>query len=170
MKNLIVKILRENRNFYDYQFGFCHYFSMNVKEKLQKLLPNKDITYYLVIAEELVLDTNEVIEYHLIHVYIKIGDHYIDSKGVHDYDDVINKIEKYESEAVKYLPDFMELTIKEGESNVIPNLFFDNNECDQEQVKKDIDEFISNNEIKRFINSFFTFLFFTFLFNFYHIS
>ena len=64
----------------------------------------------------------------------------------------------------------MELTIKEGESNVIPNLFFDNNECDQEQVKKDIDEFISNNEIKRFINSFFTFLFFTFLFNFCHIS
>ena len=116
------------------------------------------------------MDTNEVIEYHLIHVYIKIGDHYIDSKGVHDYDDVINKIEKYESEAVKYLPDFMELTIKEGESNVIPNLFFDNNECDQEQVKKDIDEFISNNEIKRFINSFFTFLFFTFLFNFCHIS
>ena len=45
MKNLIVKILRENRNFYDYQFGFCHYFAINVKEKLQKLYPNINYQY-----------------------------------------------------------------------------------------------------------------------------
>ena len=62
MKNLIVKILRENRNFYDYQFGFCHYFAMNVKEKLQKLLPNKDITYYLYIIKMEQLDIVKLIE------------------------------------------------------------------------------------------------------------
>ena len=54
-------------------------------------------------------------------------------------------------EAIKYLPDFMELTIKEGESDIIPNLFFDDNECDQVQVKKDVEEFMSNPEIKKFI-------------------
>lgn len=141
----------ENRNNYDYQFGFCHYFATNIKEKLQELLPNKEINYYLIVTEELVIDTNEIIEYHLIHVYIKIDEYYLDSKGVHDYNDVISKIENYESEAIKYLPDFMELTIKEGESDEIPDLFFDDNECDQQQVKKDIEEFMSNLEIKRFI-------------------
>jgi hypothetical protein len=151
MKDLIVKILKENRNFYDYQFGFCHYFATNIKDKLQELLPNKEVNYYLIIAEELVIDTNEIIEYHLIHVYLKIDDYYIDSKGVHGYDDIISKIENYESEAIKYLPDFMELTIKEGESDEIPDLFFDNNECDQQQVKKDIEEFMSNLDIKKFI-------------------
>jgi hypothetical protein len=45
----------------------------------------------------------------------------------------------------------MELTIKEGESDIIPNLFFDDNECDQVQVKKDVEEFMSNPEIKKFI-------------------
>lgn len=151
MRRLIEKILMENRNNYDYQFGFCHYFATNIKEKLQELLPNKEINYYLIVAEELVIDTNEIIEYHLIHVYIKIDEYYLDSKGVHDYNDVISKIENYESEAIKYLPDFMELTIKEGESDEIPDLFFDDNECDQQQVKKDIEEFMSNLEIKRFI-------------------
>lgn len=151
MKDLIVKILKENRNSYDYQFGFCHYFATNIKEKLQELLSNKEVSYYLIVAEELVIDTNEIIEYHLIHVYIKVDEFYLDSKGVHGYDDVISKIENYESEAIKYLPDFMELTIKEGESDEIPDLFFDDNECDQQQVKKDIEEFMSNLEIKRFI-------------------
>ncbi len=152
MRRLIEKILIENRNNYDYQFGFCHYFATNIKDKLQELLPNKEISYYLIVAEELVIDTNEIIEYHLIHVYLKVDDYYyLDSKGVHGYDDVISKIENYESEAIKYLPDFMELTIKEGESDEIPDLFFDDNECDQQQVKKDIEEFMSNLEIKRFI-------------------
>jgi hypothetical protein len=151
MRKLIEKILMENRNSYDYQFGFCHYFATNIKEKLQELLPNKEVSYYLIVAEELVIDTNEIIEYHLIHVYIKVDEFYLDSKGVHGYDDVISKIENYESEAIKYLPDFMELTIKEGESDQIPDLFFDDNECDQEQVKKDIEEFMSNLDIKNFI-------------------
>jgi hypothetical protein len=148
-----MKKLNENKNLYDYQFGFCHYFATNIKEKLREILPNKDVVYYLIVAEELVMDTNEVIEYHLIHVYIKIDDYYLDSKGVHDYDDIISKIEHYESEAIKYLPDFIKLTIKEGESEHIPNLFFDVNECDQEQVKKDVDEFMSNIDIKKFISN-----------------
>ena len=144
-------MLIENRNIYDYQFGFCHYFATNIKDKLQEILSHKKVTYYLIVSEELVIDTNEIIEYHLIHVYLKVDEYFLDSKGIHGYDDVISKIEKYEMEAIKYLPDFMELTIKEGESDIIPNLFFDDNECDQVQVKKDVEEFMSNPEIKKFI-------------------
>ena len=151
MRKLIEKILIENRNDYDYQFGFCHFFATNIKNKLKEILPGKKIEYYLLIAEELVIDTNEVIEYHLIHVYIKIDNFYLDSKGVHNYDDIMIKFENYEREAIKYLPDFIELTLKEGESDDIPDLFFDDNECDQEQVKQDIEEFITNPEIKQFI-------------------
>ena len=151
MKDLIVKILEENRNFYDYQFGFCHYFATNIKDKLSELLPNKKIKYYLLVAEELVTETDEVIEYHLIHVYIKIDKFYLDSKGVHNYDEIMDRFDNYESEAIKYLPDFMELILKEGESDEIPEMFFDSNECDPQQVKQDIEEFISNPEINKFI-------------------
>ena len=151
MKKPNVKMLIENRNIYDYQFGFCHYFATNIKDKLQEILSHRKVTYYLIVSEELVIDTNEIIEYHLIHVYLKVDEYFLDSKGIHGYDDVISKIEKYEMEAIKYLPDFMELTIKEGESDIIPNLFFDDNECDQVQVKKDVEEFMSNPEIKKFI-------------------
>lgn len=142
----------KHNNYYDYQYGFCHYFAYGVIDYFKEKFPDDDVCYYLILSEEKVVETDEVITQNLIHVYIKVGDNFIDSRGVHDYSDVQNKIDEYEDEAIKFLPDVMTITILEGESDDIPEIFFENNECNQDQVKKDLDKFKSNTEIKSFIN------------------
>ena len=120
---------------------------------LKKKFPDEDVCYYLIISEEKVLETDEVITQNLIHTYIKVNDNFIDSRGVHDYSDVQNKIDEYEEEAIKFLPDVMSITILEGESDDIPDIFFENNECNQDQVEKDLERFKTNPEIKSFVGN-----------------
>ena len=138
---------------YDYQYGFCHYFAYGVIDYFKKKFPDEDVCYYLIISEEKVLETDEVIIQNLIHTYIKVNDNFIDSRGVHDYSDVQNKIDEYEEEAIKFLPDVMSITILEGESDDIPDIFFENNECNQDQVEKDLERFKTNPEIKSFVGN-----------------
>jgi hypothetical protein len=137
---------------YDYQYGFCHYFAYGVIDYFKEKFPDEDVCYYLIISEEKVLETDEVITQNLIHTYIKVNDNFIDSRGVHDYSDVQNKIDEYEEEAIKFLPDVMSITILEGESDDIPDIFFEKNECNQDQIEKDLDRFKSNPEIKSFVS------------------
>jgi len=138
---------------YDYQYGFCHYFAYGVIDYFKEKFPDEDVSYYLIISEEKVVETDEVITQNLIHVYIKVNDNFIDSRGVHDYSDVQNKIDEYEEESIKFLPDVMSIIILEGESDDIPDIFFEKNECNQDQMEKDLDRFKSNPEIKSFINT-----------------
>jgi hypothetical protein len=142
----------DRKNFkYDYQYGYCHYFAYSVMDYMKKKFPGEDVCYYLLVSEEKVIETDEVIQHNLIHVYIKIGDNFIDSNGIHDYSEIQRRVDEYETEAVKFLADVMEIIILEGESDDIPEMFFVDNDCDTTQVQKDLKRFKSNPEIKQFL-------------------
>ena len=67
---------------YDYQWGFCHYFAYNIIDKLKEMYPDKDIKYYLLLADLVYdFDEGEVEQEYLIHAYVSIDGRLLDSNG-----------------------------------------------------------------------------------------
>ena len=135
---------------YDYQHGHCHYFANIIIDEIRKLAPNDfPINYYLILAERHD-DEGETIDDVLIHVYIKIGNYYLDSEGFHTIDDVNKREQEWVDIEETLTPEDYSFNSYQEESENIPNYFF-NRFCKRDTVKKDIKDFISQPQFQDFI-------------------
>jgi hypothetical protein len=153
----IKKILKEtlearwNDGDYDYQKGFCHYFAYNIIDKIRERFPDKEINYLLLLASEIDTHTNEVEQEYLLHVYIKIDDLLLDSNGFTTYDKAIERAEDWEERQLSMTPDDYEIELRDEESYVIPEFFFNNSFCNAKRVKQDVEKFLSNAIVQRIL-------------------
>jgi hypothetical protein len=153
----IKKILKEtlearwNDGDYDYQHGFCHYFAYNIIDKIRERFPDKEINYLLLLASEIDTHTNEVEQEYLLHVYIKIDDLLLDSNGFTTYDKAIERVEDWEERQLSMTPDDYEIKLRVEESDVIPEIFFNNSFCNAKRVKQDVEKFLSNAIVQRIL-------------------
>jgi len=144
----------EHGNKYDYQHGYCHYFAHNIIGRLKKLYPNKNIRYYLILADEIYdYDEGEVEQSYLVHAYIKIDDLYLDSNGFSTEDEVDQRANEWYERQLPDLPEDYRLEIWHDEYKRIPRKFLDKNQfCDAGSVKRDVDRFLSHPEVKELLN------------------
>lgn len=161
LREIIRKTLRENLQDkwnpiddpqgYDYQHGYCHYFAYNIIDKIRERFPNKTINYYLILANEVDQDTEEILNEYLIHVYIKIDDLLLDSNGLTTMDKALERLEDWEKRQRTLIPDDYEIITWEEESDKIPDIFFNSKFCNTGKIKKDIDTFLSNPIVQRIL-------------------
>ena len=155
----IRRILREEleskwntENKYDYQHGFCHYFAYNIIGRLKKLYPNKNIRYYLILADEVYdYDEGEVEQSYLIHAYIKIDDLYLDSNGFATEDEIEKRTQDWYDGQLEELQEDYRIDIWHDEYNKIPKYFLNNQFCNTGIIKKDIETFLSYPEVRELL-------------------
>ena len=153
----IRRILREtlesewNEGNYDYQHGFCHYFAYNIIDKIRERFPNKKINYYLLLANETDIDTGEMVQEYLLHVYIKIGDKLLDSNGFTTIDEVNQRIDDWYNRQLTLTPDDYDINVWDEESDTIPSMFFNNNFCNVKRVKEDMGKFLSHPMVNKLL-------------------
>ena len=159
LQESIRRILREElepkwntENKYDYQHGFCHYFAYNIIGRLKKLYPNKNIRYYLILADEVYdYDEGEVEQSYLIHAYIKIDDLYLDSNGFATEDEIEKRTQDWYDGQLEELPEDYRIDIWHDEYNKIPKYFLNNQFCNTGIIKKDIETFLSYPEVRELL-------------------
>lgn len=140
-------------NKYDYQHGFCHYFAYNIIGKLKKLYPDKNIRYYLILADEVYdFDEGDIEQSYLIHAYIKIDDLYLDSNGFSTEDEIEERTKDWYERQLPMLPEDYRIDIWHDEYDEIPKMFFNNQFCNTGTIKKDVDKFLSHPEVKELLN------------------
>ena len=158
LKEQIRKVLREtleskwNKGNYNYQHGYCHYFAYNIIDKIREMYPNKQVNYYLLLANE--VDTefdNDVVQEYLIHAYIQIDDMLLDSNGFTTMDEAWERLEEWERVQRGMIPDEYEINIWDEETDEIPEYFFNNTFCNTGRVKKDMEDFLNNPIVKRIL-------------------
>lgn len=141
-------------NKYDYQHGFCHYFAYNIIGKLKKLYPEKNIRYYLILADEVYdFDEGDVEQSYLIHAYIKIDDLYLDSEGFSTENEIEERTEDWYQRQLIELPEDYRIDIWHDEYDHIPENFFNNQFCNTGMIKKDIEKFLSHPEVKELLKT-----------------
>ena len=138
-------------NKYDYQQGYCHYFAYNIIGRLRKLYPKKKISYFLLLAQEIDKQDGAVVQDYLVHVYIKIDDILLDSNGLSTIDEALESLKKWEEDGQDSLPDSYEQVTWTEQSNKIPEMFFNNQFCNVNSVKRDVDRFLSHPEVKELL-------------------
>lgn len=139
-------------NKYDYQHGYCHYFAYNIIGRLKKLYPNKNIRYYLILADEIYdFDEGEVEQSYLIHAYIKIDDLYLDSNGFATEDEIEERTQDWYNRQLNDLPEDYRIDIWHDEYNRIPRKFINSQFCDTGIIKKDIEKFLSHPEVRELL-------------------
>lgn len=144
----------EHGNKYDYQHGFCHYFAYNIIGKLKKLYPEKNIRYYLILADEVYdFDEGDVEQSYLVHAYIKIDELYLDSEGFSTEDEIEERMEDWYQRQLIELPEDYRLDMWHDEYDQIPKYFFNNQFCNTGTIKKDIEKFLSHSEVKELLKS-----------------
>jgi hypothetical protein len=142
----------EHGNKYDYQHGYCHYFAYNIIGRLKKLYPNKNIRYYLILADEIYdFDDGDVEQSYLVHAYIKIDDLYLDSNGFSTEEEIDQRTNEWYERQLPDLPEDYRLEIWHDEYNKIPKMFFNNQFCNVGTIKKDVDKFLSHPEVKELL-------------------
>ena len=158
MKNIIKKILTEyfeqkwnDDNTYDYQYGHCHYFAKNLIDKIKKRFPNKSVKYYMLCANEKDMETGEIEQEYLIHVYIKIDDLFLDSNGFIKYDKIQQRMDLWFNRQKELIPDEYEINMWEEEVYKIPNYFFNDKTCKKVKILKDVDKFLNHPITKRIL-------------------
>jgi hypothetical protein len=140
-------------NKYDYQHGFCHYFAYNIIGKLKKLYPDKNIRYYLILADEVYdFDEGDIEQSYLIHAYIKIDDLYLDSNGFSTEDEIEERTKDWYERQLPMLPEDYRIDIWHDEYDEIPKMFFNDQFCNTGTIKKDVDKFLSHPEVKELLN------------------
>lgn len=139
-----------NKGIYDYQSGYCHYFAYNIKDKIKKRFTDKDVKYYLLMALEEDIESGAIITEYLVHVYIKIGNFLLDSNGIIDIDKADDRLDDWEKNVNKDIPDIYKVKTWTEESDDIPDIFF-NNFCNIERVRKDLEDFMNNPIVKRIL-------------------
>lgn len=153
----IRRILREslesewNEGNYDYQHGFCHYFAYNIIDKIRERFPNKKVNYYLLLANEVNKDTDEVEQDYLLHVYIKIGDKLLDSNGFTTMDEVEERVDDWYGRQLTMTPEEYDINVWEEESDEIPEMFFNNRFCNTKRVKEDMEKFLSHPSVQKLL-------------------
>jgi len=153
----IRRILREaleskwNDGNYDYQHGYCHYFAHNIIDKIRERFPNKNVTYYLLLANEVNIETEEIEQEYLLHVYINIGDKLLDSNGFITMDKVEERIDDWYNRQLTITPEDYEINVWDEESDTIPEMFFNSRFCNVDKVKKDTKKFLSNPIVQRIL-------------------
>jgi hypothetical protein len=157
LQEQIRRVLREtleskwNDGNYDYQHGYCHYFAHNIIDKIRERFPNKNVTYYLLLANEVNIDTEEIEQEYLLHVYIKIGDKLLDSNGFITLDKVEERIDDWYNRQLTITPEEYEINVWDEESDTIPDMFFNSRFCNVDKVKKDTEKFLSNPIVQRIL-------------------
>lgn len=142
----------ENGNKYDYQHGYCHYFAYDIIGRLKKLYPNKNIRYYLILADEVYdFDEGDVEQSYLIHAYIKIDDLYLDSNGFTTEDEIEQRADEWYQRQLLQLPEDYRLEIWHDEYDQIPQYFFNNKFCNTGSVKRDVERFLSHPEVRELL-------------------
>lgn len=134
----------------NYQFGHCHYFAKYLKRVFEELLPNKEIKFYLLLANR-IDDEDEIIDEVLIHAYLKIDNYYIDSQGVFDEEETERRIQEWADVEKDLTPDGYDFEVWEDEADDIPEIFF-NRFCSTKHLKKDVSEFIKRKDVMDLIN------------------
>jgi len=129
----------------DYQWGHCHFFARYVKKVFEKLLPNKDIKFYLLLASRIDDEDNEIDEV-LIHAYLKIDNYYIDSEGVFDEKETERRVQEWADVEKDLTPDGYDFDTWEEVTDEIPEIFF-NRFCSNKHLKQDVEEFIKRPDI-----------------------
>ena len=153
----IRRILREslesewNEGNYDYQHGFCHYFAYNIIDKIRERFPNKKVNYYLLLANEVNKDTDEVEQDYLLHAYIKIGDKLLDSNGFTTMDEVEERVDDWYGRQLTMTPEEYDINVWEEESDEIPEMFFNNQFCNTKRVKEDMEKFLSHPSVQKLL-------------------
>jgi hypothetical protein len=139
-------------NKYNYQHGFCHYFAYNIIGKLKKLYPDRNIRYYLILADEVYdFDEGEVEQSYLVHAYIKIDDLYLDSNGFATEDEIKQRTQDWYDRQLNQLPEDYRIDIWHDEYNKIPKYYFNNQFCNVGTIKKDVEKFLSHPEVKELL-------------------
>ena len=134
----------------DYQFGHCHYFAKYLKRVFEELLPDKEIKFYLLLANR-IDDEDEVIDEVLIHAYLKINNYYIDSEGVFDEEETERRVREWADIEKDLTPDGYDFEAWEDEADEIPEIFF-NRFCATKHLKKDVSEFVKRKDVMDLIN------------------
>jgi hypothetical protein len=139
-------------NKYDYQHGFCHYFAYDIIGRLKKLYPNKNIRYYLIMADE-VYDFNDgdIEQSYLVHAYIKIDNLYLDSNGFITESEIEERTDDWYERQLLDLPEDYRVDIWHDEYDEIPDMFFDNKFCNRGTIKRDVERFLSHPEVKELL-------------------
>jgi hypothetical protein len=139
-------------NKYNYQHGFCHYFAYNIIGKLKKLYPDRNIRYYLILADEVYdFDEGEVEQSYLVHAYIKIDDLYLDSNGFATEEEIKQRTQGWYDRQLNQLPEDYRIDIWHDEYNKIPKYYFNNQFCNVGTIKKDVEKFLSHPEVKELL-------------------
>lgn len=135
----------------DYQWGHCHFFARYVKKVFQKLLPKKDIKFYLLLASR-IDDEDEVIDEVLIHAYLKIDDYFIDSEGVFDEEETERRVMEWVDREKDLTPDGYDFETWEDVTDEIPEIFF-NRFCSTKHLEQDVKQFMNRPDIASLIKS-----------------
>jgi hypothetical protein len=139
-------------NKYDYQHGYCHYFAYNIIGRLKKLYPDKNIRYYLILADEVYdFDEGDIEQSYLIHAYIKIDNMYLDSNGFSNEDEIEERTEGWYQRQLNQLPEDYRIDIWHDEYDEIPKMFFNSKFCNVDSVKRDVERFLSHPEVKELL-------------------
>ena len=135
----------------DYQWGHCHFFARYVKKVFEKLLPNKDIKFYLLLASR-IDDEDEEIDEVLIHAYLKIDNYYIDSEGVFDEKETERRVQEWADVEKDLTPDGYDFATWEEITDEIPEIFF-NRFCSTKHLEEDVRQFINRPDIVSLVKS-----------------
>jgi hypothetical protein len=129
----------------DYQWGHCHFFARYVKKVFEKLLPKKDIKFYLLLASR-IDDEDEEIDEVLIHAYLKIDNYYIDSEGVFDEKETERRVQEWADVEKDLTPDGYDFATWEDMTDEIPEIFF-NRFCSTKHLEEDVRQFMNRPDI-----------------------
>jgi hypothetical protein len=140
-----------NKGNYNYQHGFCHYFAYNIIDKIKQKFPNKKVNYYMLLANEVDTDFDDIVQEYLIHVYIQIDDMLLDSNGITTHDAAWERAEEWERVQRPMTPEEYEINVWDKESDEIPEWFFNNSFCNTGRIKKDLEDFLSNPIVSRIL-------------------
>jgi hypothetical protein len=135
----------------DYQWGHCHFFARYVKKVFERLLPNKEIKFYLLLANR-IDDEGEVIDEVLIHAYLKIDNYFIDSEGVFDQKETEIRAMEWGDREKDLTPDGYDFEAWEEEADEIPEIFF-NSFCSTKHLQDDVKQFFNRPEIMEFVKT-----------------
>lgn len=135
----------------DYQFGHCHYFAKYLKKVFEKVLPNEEIKYHLILAERTDRQ-GENIDDVLVHAYLKVGGYLIDSEDVYDISIASEREKDWADKEKDLTPDGYNFETWEEESDEIPEFYF-NRFCSKNKLKQDVIDFIKRDDVEELINS-----------------
>ena len=140
-----------NKGNYNYQYGYCHYFAYNIIDKIKKRFPKKKVNYYLLLANEVDIESGNVEQEYLIHAYIQIDDILLDSNGITTLESAWERADEWERIQRPMTPDEYEINVWDEETDTIPEWFFNNSFCNTGRVKKDLEDFLSHPIVQRIL-------------------